>query len=517
MGRVMRVMRILWNGYTDRGYFWKYMWVQDQMRSAESWGFQSALAHTSPSIPTRPSAAMEVAINLVREVGALSMRGVPVEYGGAEFGRVVEVLYETGEVAKAAALVLAREVIDRYIRPISEQLSSSSGRGLGKLEGRLRELVGFVTSVLASEFPIPKDLVPEGALRGVYEVVGDYVVVKYPFDPKAKKAEQMVPKEVLDDKDLYEVLLVWMESHDTDALYRWLAASPGDAILYSSISKGVLPGAVVLSILSTMDISPDQLNWVGLLNELDRLDGEIKNVKARIKETKDKGEKAKLKEELERLKDERERVLDALITWANAIESLKPVLQKEEWKAVYNSLPKRLRDFIDTAKDPRDSFEEFLKRDGLKIMALVDKERRRSGKAWVSVDDVGEARGRLRKYVPMLDKLIEPVMAKLINEVSEGVSAVLNRLGVALGGGLLVSARQSAESARGLLGQALDRLGVGDLDGAINAARAAIEDLRDAAIKEGGGWVDGVLSDVGRLNELVNKLAVLNALSKLAK
>jgi len=70
---------------------------------------------------------------------------------------------------------------------------------------------------------------------------------------------------------------------------------------------------------------------------------------------------------------------------------------------------------------------------------------------------------------------------------------------------------------RGLLGQALNRLGGGDLDGAINAARSAIEDLRDAAIKEGGAWVDGVLSDVGRLNELVNKLAVLNALSKLAK
>ncbi len=51
----------------------------------------------------------------------------------------------------------------------------------------------------------------------------------------------------------------------------------------------------------------------------------------------------------------------------------------------------------------------------------------------------------------------------------------------------------------------------------VNAARAAIEDLRDAAIKEGGGWVDGLLSDVGRLNELVNKLAVLNALNRLIK
>jgi hypothetical protein len=142
-------------------------------------------------------------------------------------------------------------------------------------------------------------------------------------------------------------------------------------------------------------------------------------------------------------------------------------------------------------------------------MALVDKERRRSGKAWVSVDDIEEARERLRKYVPMLGKLIEPAMAGLINEVSTAINAILNKLG-------------GAELARGLLGQALDRLGGGDLDGAINAARSAIEDLRDAAIKEGGAWVDGqegghgLLSDVGRLNELVNKLAVLNALSKLA-
>jgi hypothetical protein len=51
----------------------------------------------------------------------------------------------------------------------------------------------------------------------------------------------------------------------------------------------------------------------------------------------------------------------------------------------------------------------------------------------------------------------------------------------------------------------------------VNAARAAIEDLRDAAIKEGGGWVDGLLSDVGRLNELINKLAAPNALNRLIK
>jgi hypothetical protein len=82
---------------------------------------------------------------------------------------------------------------------------------------------------------------------------------------------------------------------------------------------------------------------------------------------------------------------------------------------------------------------------------------------------------------------------------------------------LLVSAGQSAESARGLLEQALDRLRGGDLNNAINTLRVAIEDLRDVAIKEVGGWVDELVSDVDRLNEVVNKLAVLNALNKLVK
>jgi len=503
MGKAMRVMRISWGGYTNRGYFWEYMWAQAQMKAAELMGFQSMLAHALPSIPTHPSAAMEVATNLVREVRALSMRGVPVEYVGAEFGRVVEVLLETGEVAKAAALVLAREAIDKHIKPISAQLASGgSGRGLGKLEVRLRELVGLVTSILASEFPIPKDVVPEGALRGEYEVVGGYVVVKNPFNLKDKITKQ-VPKGVLDDKDLIEVLILWLNYHGANAFFRWLVTSPGDAVLYNSISQGLLPGTFILLMLHILGISPSQLNWEGLINELDRLDEKIKRVKAQIKGAKDKGEKAKLKEELERLKSERELVAKALFAWTDAMKALKAVLQENEWVSIYNLLPERVRIIVDASKKPKDSFEEFLKKDGMKIMALADKERRRS-KAWVSIDGIGEARERLRKYVPMLDRLIEPAMAGLINEVAEGINTVLNKLG-------------GAESARDLLRQALDRLGNGDLDGAINAARAAIEDLRDAAIKEDGMWIDGLLSDVGRLNELINELAMLNALNRLVK
>jgi archaellum component FlaC len=515
--KVMRAIQILSGVYTGQGHLWEYLWVSNQMKLAESWGYQSMLAHAWQNMPPPSSATVEVVSGLMREVRGLGVQGVPAEYGGAKFERVVKVLHETGDVAKATALVLAKELVERYIRPMSTQLGSGgSGKGLGKLEDRLRELVGFAAKVLASEFPLPRSAIPEGAMHGEYAVVGDYVIVKDPFNPKVKMDKQ-VPKEVLDDKDLIEMLITWLDHHGMDVFYRWLVASPGDAVFYKSVSLGLVPGALVLLALYGLGIDPNQLNWEGLINELNRLDEEISRVKAQIKGAKDKNEKAKLKEELERLKSEHEGVLDALITWANAIEALKLVLQKEEWKIVYNSLPKKLRDFIDTAKDPRDSFEEFLKGDVSKIMGVVDKERRRAGKGWVSVDDVGEARERLRRYIPMLDKLIEPIMAKLINEASEGVGAVLNRLGAALDGGLLVGARQSAESTRGMLGQALDRLRSGDLGGAINILRGAIEDLRDVAIKEDGGWVDELVSAVGRLNEVINQLAVLVALNKLVK
>jgi tetratricopeptide (TPR) repeat protein len=457
---------------------------------------------------------------------------VLMKYENTEFGKVPRRLYETGERSKAAALILARELNERYINPIKAQLGSvreelgSKGsmrstrklkKELDKLENKLRELVEFVTRVMASEFPLPKDVVPEHVMYSKYEVVGDYVVVEEPFD-LGLRLDLQLPKEVLDDEELPKIAALWVVHHYADRFYAWLMMKPGDAILYNSIYfTGWVPGAVVLSALYGLGIDPNQLNWEGLINELNRLDEEISRVKAQLRETEDKGEKAKLKEELERLKDEREGLLDALITWADAIKTLKLALQKEEWKIAYNSLPELLRNLIGKARDPRDSFEIFLKKDGLKILGVVDKERRRAGKDWVSVDDVGEARERLRKYIPMLDKLIEPVMTELINEVNTATDAILNRLGMALDEGLLVNARQSAESARNTLEQALDRLRSGDLDNAINAIKVSIEDLRDVAIKEYGEWVDELVSAVGILNEEINQLAVLNALNKLVK
>jgi archaellum component FlaC len=456
---------------------------------------------------------------------------VLMKYENAEFGKVPRRLYETGEKGKAAALILARELNERYIKPIKTQLDSVRGelgsRGsmgstrklkkeLDKLENKLRELEEFVTRVMASEFPIPKDAVPEHVMHGKYEVVGDYVIVKEPFNQELSLDHQL-PKEVLGNEELSRITALWVVHHYADRFYEWLMMKPGDAILYNSVSTGWVPGAVVLLALYGLGIDPNQLNWEGLINELNRLDEEISRVKAQIKGAKDKGEKAKLKEELERLKNEHEEVLKALFTWANAMETLRLTLPKEEWKRIYEVLPKKLRDFVDVAKDPNGSFEEFLEKDGSKIARVIDKERRKTSNIWVGVEDVEEARERLRRYIPMLDKLIEPVMVELINEVTEKVSAILNKLGMALNGGLLVNAGQNAESTRNTLEQALNELRSGDLDYAINALRKAVEDLREIVIKESGEWVDELVSNVGKLNEIITQLSVLSALDRLIK
>jgi len=90
------------------------------------------LAHAWQNMPPPSSATVEVVSGLMREVRGLGVQGVPAEYGGAKFERVVKVLHETGDVAKATALVLAKELVERYIRPMSTQLGSGgSGKGAG--------------------------------------------------------------------------------------------------------------------------------------------------------------------------------------------------------------------------------------------------------------------------------------------------------------------------------------------------------------------------------------------------
>jgi len=263
-----------------------------------------------------------------------------------------------------------------------------------------------------------------------------------------------------------------------------------------------------LSALHGLGIDPSRLNWGGLLDNLDRLDEEINKVKAQIKETKDENAtKAKLKEELNRLKSEREEVLRALFTWADAIETLKLALPREEWEGIYEKLPKKLRDFVDTARDPRDSFESFLKKDGLKILAMLDREGRKAGNR-VSVDEVKEAMDLLRNHLPMLDRLIEPVMGEVIDKLINEVNYLLNELG----GGSLTSTRLSALSARSMLELAKKELEGGDLNNAINHLRRAVEDLREVARER-----EELARNIGRLDELTRQLDAINALDRLVK
>jgi hypothetical protein len=330
------------------------------------------------------------------------------------------------------------------------------------------------------------------------------MIVKEPFS-RELRLDWQLPKEVLNDEELSKTTTLWVVQHYADRLYNWLTDKPGDAILHNSIYTGWVPGAVVLAALHSLGIDPSRLDWGGLLDNLERLDEGISRVRAQIKEARDETVKAKLKEELKKLEDEHEKVFKALFAWADAIEALKLALPKEEWEGIYNSLPKKMRDFVDTARDPRDSFESFLKKDGLKIMGLVDREGRRAGER-VSVDEIREAMELLRNHLPMLDKLIEPIEGEVIDKLINEVNYLLNELG----GGSLTSTRLSALSARSMLELAKKELEGGDLNNAINHLWRAINDLREV-VKER----EELARDVGRLDELVKQLDVIRALAKL--
>jgi hypothetical protein len=204
-------------------------------------------------------------------------------------------------------------------------------------------------------------------------------------------------------------------------------------------------------------------------------------------------------------------VLKALITWANAIETLKLALPREEWEGIYNALPKKLRDFVDIARDPRDGFEAFLKKDGLKILAILDREGRKAGKR-LSVDEVKEAMDLLKNHLPTLDKLIGPAKAEVIDELGRRVSNAISELEGKLNRGLFVNTRLNAQSAKLMLEQARQELNSGNLDIAIRNLRVAIEHLREAAKED-----SELARAVGRLDESVKQLEALNALDRLMR
>jgi hypothetical protein len=408
------------------------------------------------------------------------------------------------EVEAARYLIAVKHHADEVMREFTRELGIE--RRLGELEGKLRELEEFARKAIASEFPMPKDRITRPELFGNYEVVGGRMIVREPFS-RELRLDWQLPKEVLNDEGLSKTTTLWVVHHYADRLYNWLTDKPGDAILHNSIYTGWIPGALVLSALYGLGIDPGRLNWEGLLDELERLDEGISRVKAELKEARDDATKAKLKEELNKLKGEREGLLKALITWANAIETLKLALPREEWEGIYEKLPKRLKDLVDVARDPRDSFEAFLKKDCLKMLAILDREGRRAGKH-LSVDEIREAMELLRNHLPMLDRLIEPVRAELIDALTNEVNYLLNELG----GGSLTSTRLSALSARNMLELAKKELEGGDLNNAINHLWRAINDLREV-VKER----EELARDVGRLDELTKQLNALRALGRLVK
>jgi hypothetical protein len=408
------------------------------------------------------------------------------------------------EVEAARYLIAVKYHADEVVKEFARELGIN--KKMGELEGKLRELEEFARKAIASEFPMPKDRIARPELFGNYEVVGGRIIVREPFS-RELRLDWQLPREVLNDEELSKTTTLWVVQHYADRLYNWLTDKPGDAILHNSIYTGWVPGAVVLSALHGLGIDPSRLDWGGLLDNLEKLDEEINKVKAQIKETKDENTKAKLKEELNRLKSEREAVLKALFTWADAIGALKLALPREEWEGIYEELPKKLRDFVDTARDPRDSFESFLKKDGLKIMGLVDREGRRAGER-VSVDEIREAMELLRKHVPMLDKLTEPVRAELIDALTREVNYLLDELGRIS----LTSTRLSALSARSMLELAKKELEGGDLNNAINHLWRAVDDLREV-VREN----EELARDVGGLDELTKQLNALRALGRLVQ
>lgn len=416
------------------------------------------------------------------------------------------------EVEAARYIVALRHHADEVVREFARELGID--KKLNELEGELRELEDFVRRAIASEFPILKDRVADPNLIRGAEVVRignrEYVVVREPFN-RELSLDWQLPKEILGDEGLTRIAGLWVIHHYADRLHGWLARRPGDAIFYNSVYSGWTPGAVVLAALHGLGLGIDRLDWGGLLDKLERLEERISKVKAQLREARDENEKARLSEELKKLKDEREGLLKALITWANAIEALKLALPKEEWETVYNALPKKMRDFVDVARDPRDSFEAFLKRDGLKIMAILDREGRKAGRR-LGVDEVKEAVDLLKNHLSMLDRLIGPVKAELVGALTRRIDDLVNELKEALGKGLFVNTKLSAESARLTLEQARQELGSGNLDNAIRDLKVAIDHLREAARED-----SELARAIGRLDESVKQLEALNALDRLMR
>jgi len=318
------------------------------------------------------------------------------------------------------------------------------------------------------------------------------------------RIDLQTPKEILNDPGLSQLYTAWLVNYYADRWHGWFIRSPADAIYYASLYKAMTPEAEVLTILFASGINPARLDWGGLLDEKERIEERMNDLRSRIKEAKDEGEKAKLREELNELKEEYENTLRALFHWANAFKAFLSTLPSEERERIYENLPKKLRDLVDVARDPRDVYEAYVKNVARKIEGMKRRLGRAGGEGeeeggWVRIDDVAEMRELIRNRLPRLDALIEPVRVELVDAITERVGEVISESG-------------NDQPARAMLEQALNELGRGNLDNAVRQLRNAIENLRQVT-REG----EELARDAGKLDTLVKQLEALNALARLAR
>jgi len=410
------------------------------------------------------------------------------------------------EVEAARYIVALRHHADEVVREFARELGID--KVIGEIEGEVKELGDFVRRVTMSTLPMPRERITNPELFGEFrEVGGGRVVLREPLDLDIR-IDLQTPKEVLGDPGLSLLLTAWLTNYYADRWHGWFMRSPGDAIYYTSLYKALTPEAEALNTLHASGIDPARLDWGGLLDEKERIEEEMGRVNAQLRESKDEGEKAKLREELNELREEYKEVLRTSFHWANAFKAFLDTLPSEERERIYENLPNKLRDFIDTAKDPRDVYEAYVKGVALKIEGMKREMSRRSGRrsgegeeegGWVRIDDVAEMRELIRNRLPMLDKLIEPARAEVIDALTRRVNEMIGELG-------------NDQLVRATLESALNELGRGNLDNAIRQLRNAIEDLRRAT-----GEREESAMDVRRLDELTRQLEVINALTRLAR
>ncbi|MDT7969653.1 MAG: hypothetical protein RQ842_03740, partial [Vulcanisaeta sp.] len=281
-------------------------------------------------------------------------------------------------VEAARYLVALRHHADEIIKEFARELGID--RRVSEIEREVKGLGEFVRRVTMSTLPMPRERITNPELFGEFREVGrGRVVLREPLNMDIR-IDLQLPKEILGDEELSKLTTAWLVNYYADRWHGWFVRSPGDALYYTSLYKALTPEAEVLAILFASGIDPARLDWGGLLDEKERIEEGMDRVNAQLRESKDEGEKAKLREELNELRERHKEVLRALFHWANAFKAFLSTLPSEERERIYENLPNKLRDYIDTARDPRDVYEAYVKGVALKIEGMKREMSRRSGR-----------------------------------------------------------------------------------------------------------------------------------------